>query len=155
MSPSTFVAHALREVPLLRADQDVGTAAATVIATDVPALPVIGEGERYVGVFGEREFIHAVFPPYFDTLGHAGFVPQSLDRALERGAAAATEAVSKHMTTDHVEVGPEASDAEIAEIFLHHRVLVVPVVDGGRVAGIVTRNEFFRTLAEKLRQLNA
>ena len=30
------------------------------------------------------------------------------------------------MTTDHVEIGADPSDAQLAEIFLHHRVLVVP-----------------------------
>ena len=38
-----------------------------------------------MGVFGEREFIHAVFPRYFDTLGSAAFIPKSLDGMLERG----------------------------------------------------------------------
>jgi CBS domain-containing protein len=55
------------------------------------------------------------------------------------------------MTTDHVEAGPDPSDAELAEIFLHHRVLIVPICEEGGVAGIVTRNDYFRALAEQLR----
>ena len=39
------------------------------------------------------------------------------------------------MNTEHVDVGPDFSDTQVAEIFLHHRVLVVPVVDDGRVDG--------------------
>ena len=34
------------------------------------------------------------------------------------------------MNTDHVDVGADYADTQVAEIFLHHRVLVVPVVDG-------------------------
>jgi CBS domain-containing protein len=151
MSPSTIVDSTRREVPTLRSDQDVGSAAEAVIAADVPALPVVNERGRFVGVFGEREFIHAVFPPYFDTLGSAGFVPRSLDIALERGATIATERVADHMTTDHVEAGPDPSDAELAEIFLHHRVLIVPVCEDHRPVAIVTRNDFFRALAQQLR----
>ena len=45
--------------------------------------------------------------------------------------------------------GPDASDVQLAETFLHHRVLIVPVVDGGRVIGVVTRADFFRELAAK------
>ena len=37
------------------------------------------------------------------------------------------------MNTEHVDVGPDYSDTQVAEIFLHHRVLIVPVVDDGRV----------------------
>lgn len=155
MNPTTFVAAARRQVPLLRHDQSVGEALDAVLSAGAPALPVVDARERFVGVFGEREFIHAVFPRYFDALGSAGFVPKSLDALLERGAPAATEPVSDHMTADHVEISPEASDAELAEIFLHHRVLVVPIVEDGRVTGIVTRADFFRALAERFRQLTA
>jgi len=150
MSHSTFVDEARREVPLLRTDQTVRSAVDAVLAAQVPALPVVDDDGRFAGVFGEREFIHAVFPPYFDALGSARFVPPSLDHALEQGGRALEERVGDHMTTDHVEVGPEPSDAEIAETFLHHRVLIVPIVeDGGRVTGIVTRADFFRALAER------
>jgi CBS domain-containing protein len=149
MSPNMIVEAIRREVPVLRSDQLVGPAADAVIAAGLPALPVVDATGRFAGVFGEREFIHAVFPPYFDTLGSAGFVPPSLDHTLERGVV--TEHVADHMTTDHVEAGADPSDAELAEIFLHHRVLIVPICDDGRVTGIVTRNDFFKALAAQLR----
>ena len=41
------------------------------------------------------------------------------------------------------------SDVQIVETFLHHRVLVIPVVDSGRVEGVITRAEFFRRLGER------
>jgi CBS domain-containing protein len=151
---ATFAALIHRDVPLLRTGQSVGSAAETVLAAGVPALPVIDDDGVLAGVFGEREFIHAIFPPFFDELGHAAFVPKSLDRVLEKGAATADEPVGRHMTTDHVAVGPDASDAELAETFLHHRVLIVPVVDGERVTGIITRADFFRALAERFRDLS-
>ncbi len=153
MNLSTFVEASRRKVPLLRSDQDIRSATDAVIAAGVPALPVVDDHGRFAGVFGEREFIHAVFPPYFDALGSARFVPRSLDRALEQGAKAA-DSISAHMTTDHVEVGADSSDAELAETFLHHRVLIVPIVEDGRVAGIVTRSDFFRALAERFRELS-
>jgi CBS-domain-containing membrane protein len=153
MNPTTFVSAARRRVPVLHQDQSVGEALDAVLSAGVPALPVVDARERFVGVFGEREFIHAVFPKYFDALGSAGFVPKSLDAMLERGAPAAAEPVSQHMTTDDVEVGADPSDAELAEIFLHHRVLVVPIVEDGEVRGIVTRTDFFRALAERFREL--
>ena len=53
------------------------------------------------------------------------------------------------MNTEHVDVGPDYSDVQVAEIFLHHRVLVVPVVAGGRIEGLITRRDFFRTLADR------
>ena len=54
------------------------------------------------------------------------------------------------MTTDHVVVEDDYSDTELAEIFLHHRVLIVPVATEGKVHALITRNDFFRELARKL-----
>jgi CBS domain-containing protein len=152
MNPTAFVDAARRRVPLLQADQDIASAAATVLEAGVPALPVVDASGHFTGVFGEREFIHAVFPGYFDALGSARFVPRSLDHTLEVGRK--DDPVSAHMTADHVEVGADPSDAELAETFLHHRVLIVPIVEEGRVTGIVTRSDFFRALAERFRELS-
>ena len=52
-------------------------------------------------------------------------------------------------TREHVEVDEDFSDAELAEIFFHHRVLIVPVLSGGRVEGLVTRHEFFCAVASR------
>jgi CBS domain-containing protein len=53
------------------------------------------------------------------------------------------------MNTEHVDVGPDFSDVELAEIFLHHRVLIIPVTEDKRVIGLVTRSDFFRAVAER------
>lgn len=140
----------LRESPLLRPDQPLREAARVVLDSGLPALPVVDEDGRCVGVFGEREFIGAVFPGYMKELKYAAFVPHSLDDALEKRGACAAEPVREHMNTEHVELDRDASDAAAAETFLHHRVLVIPVTDGGRVVGVITRADFFRELAGRI-----
>ncbi|MEJ7826006.1 MAG: hypothetical protein WKF48_11280 [Solirubrobacteraceae bacterium] len=35
-----------------------------------------------VGIFGEHEFVGALFPGYLTTLGYAGFIPRSLSQRL-------------------------------------------------------------------------
>jgi CBS domain-containing protein len=140
----------LREVPTLGASEPLGDAVRKVIDSALPALPVVGDDGTYCGIFGEREFITAVFPGYLGQLKHAGFVPRSLESALQKRATCRNEPVRDWMNTEHVDVGPDFSDAQVAEIFLHHRVLLVPVVDARRVAGVITRNDFFQALAERV-----
>lgn len=147
MSPRSVTESLLRDAPVLDADDPVATAVIAVLESDLPALPVAKQG-RLCGLFGEREFMEAVFPGYLKELKYAGFVPRSLEDALEKRATCRNEAVRRYMTTDHVDVGGDYSDAQIAEIFLHHRVLLVPVVaDDGSVAGVITRSDFFQALA--------
>jgi CBS domain-containing protein len=150
VSPNTLTDPLLREVPTLDASDPLGEAVRIVIDASLPALPVIAEDGSYCGIFGEREFISAVFPGYLGELKHAGFVPRSLESALEKRAGCKLEPVRDWMNTEHVDVGPDFSDAQVAEIFLHHRVLLVPVVDDHTVRGVITRNDFFKALAERV-----
>ena len=90
-----------------------------------------------------------MFPGYLKELKYAGFVRRSLEDALEKRSECKHELVSAHMNTEHVDVHSEFSDVQVAEIFLHHRVLIVPVTEAGRVVGVITRSDFFRLVAER------
>jgi CBS domain-containing protein len=149
MSPRTVTDPLLQEAPVIHAADDVATAVRAVLNSHLPALPVVDENEKLLGIFGEREFLGAVFPGYLKELKYAGFVKRSLEAALEKRRECRTDPVSAYMNTEHIDVGGEFSDAEVAEIFLHHRVLLVPVVDDGRVVGVITRSDFFRWVAER------
>jgi CBS domain-containing protein len=150
LSPQRIASSVRRKVPLLREDASLRDAMAQIVDSDVPALPVVDADGTLVGIFGEREFIGALFPGYLKTLGYAGFVPRSLDEALAKRAGCVSEHVSEHMNSDHIDVGEGFSDTELAEVFLHHRVLIVPIVDDGRVTGVVTREDFTRELARRM-----
>ena len=139
----------LQAPPLLHVDDTVEAAVRRVLDSDAPALPVLDARERYAGIFGEREFMEALFPGYLKQLRHAAFVDRSLNDALERRDSCRTEPIGRYMNTEHVDVGPDFSDLQIAEIFLHHRVLIVPIVAHGRLQGILTRRDFFRAVAER------
>jgi CBS domain-containing protein len=149
MSPRTVTDPLLREAPLLRASDTVETAARALLDSDLPALPVVDDRDRLYGIFGEREFLGAVFPGYLKELKYAGFVKRSLEATLEKRSSCRSEPVREYVNTEHVDVASDFSDAGVAEIFLHHRVLLVPVVDDGKVVGVITRADFFRTVAER------
>jgi CBS domain-containing protein len=135
--------------PVLHVDDTVEAAVRRLVELQLPALPVVDERDRFQGVFGEREFVAALFPGYLGQLKGAAFLRQSLDEALEKRDSCRHERVGQHMNTEHVEVGPDHSDMQVAEIFLHHDVLIVPVVDEGRVVELIPRRSFFRELAQR------
>ena len=149
MSPRTVTDPLLRDAPILHVDDTVGHAVRALLDTELPALPVVDARECLHGIFGEREFLSAVFPGYLDILKYAGFVKKDLDSALEKRRECSVEAVGKYVNTEHVDVGTDFSDAQVAETFLHHRVLLVPVTDAGKVVGVITRADFFRSVAER------
>ena len=149
MSPRQVSEPLLREAPTVRDTDPVHAATRILLASGFPALPVLDADDRLVGIFGEREFLGAVFPGYLRELKHAGFVRRSLDEALEKRDECRTEPVGRHMNSEQIAVERDSSDLAVAEIFLHHRVLLVPVTDGERLAGVITRADFFRSVAER------
>ena len=150
MSPRSITDRLVRESPVLREDDVVESAVRRLLDVDLPALPVVGLDGALAGIFGEREFFGALFPGYLSELHSTGFVPRSLEAALEKRPACRGEPVRAHMNTEHIRVGTDYSDTQIAETFLHHRVLIIPVVDdGGSVSGVIVRGDFFRAVAER------
>jgi CBS domain-containing protein len=149
MSSNSISRPIVRDAPLLREDDSVEQAVQSILDSGLPALPVADDQGRLAGIFGEREFMAALFPGYVRELKFAGFVPKRLDEALEKRAACRKERVGEHMNTEHVDVSEDASDVQVAETFLHHRVLIVPVRDNGGIKGVITRSDFFSQLAER------
>jgi predicted transcriptional regulator len=148
--PDSIVKKTIQEIEPLRVDDSVGTAARRVIEADLPALPVVNEKGEFAGIFGEREFMAALFPGYVGELASARMVSRDIDATIERRVTCREEPISEYLTTDHVLVEDDYSDTQLAEIFIHHRVLIVPIATEGKVHAVVTRNEFFKALAEKL-----
>src|SRR5919206_1410403 len=107
-----------RNVPTLLRDEPVGEAIRGVMDSDLPALPVLNADGTYAGIFGEREFLTAVFPGYMSELKSAAFVPHSLDDALEKRATCRAEAVGQHMNPEAVGLPGDLSDPAGAETFL-------------------------------------
>jgi CBS domain-containing protein len=145
----SIVKATIREITPLDADERVGVAARKVVEADLPALPAVEDG-KFAGIFGEREFMAALFPGYVRELASAAMIGRSIDEAIERRESCRAEPIRKYLTTDHVLVEDDYSDTQLAELFLHHRVLIIPIATAGRVHAVVTRADFFKALAGRL-----
>mgnify|MGYP001462595792 CR=1 FL=1 len=147
--PRAIVESTIREVEPLRESDTVEDATKRVLEAGLPALPVVDERGRFAGIFGEREFMTALFPGWIRTVGWSAMLTRSLDDVIQQREECRTEAIDRYLTRDHVLVDEDFADAHIAEIFLHHRVLIVPVARNGEVYGVITRSDFFRVFAER------
>jgi CBS domain-containing protein len=144
--PNSIVRSVIREVEPLSADELIVGAARKVLDSGLPGLPAVEGDGAFVGIFGELEFMAALFPGYLGELGSGAMIRRSIDDAIEHREACRSETIREYLITDHVTVEDDYSDAQLTEIFLHHRVLVVPVATAGSVHGVVTRADFFAVL---------
>lgn len=151
--PDAITREILREVDPLSADEQIGVAARRLLETELPGLPAVEADGTFAGIFGEREFMTALFPGYVGELATAAMVSRSVDETIERRRQCAVEPIRRYLTTDHILVEDDYSDLQLTEIFLHHRVLIVPIATAGRVHAVVTRRAFFEQMVERLEQL--
>ncbi len=104
------------EVVTITADTSVGEAIALLANRRIGAVPVV-EGEGVAGVFSERDVIQGLAG------GAAGLLAQS---------------VRDVMTAPAVTVGPSDSVLGALSLMTQRRIRHLPVVDGGRLVGIVS-----------------
>src|SRR5262249_52535581 len=98
-------------------------------------LPVVAAADRLVGIVTDRDLRHHLFSPaVFPVLGVT-----PVDTLL--GAMR----VSDVMVTDVVTVRPDQSLGEAARLMMTRRVGSLPVVEEGRLVGIITETDMLRT----------
>lgn len=99
-------------------------------------LPVVDRQARLCGIVTDRDLRHHLFRP--DVFQAIGGVPveQLLTAAPVRGV----------MSAPVVSVELDASLEEAAARMRNHRVGSLPVVDGGRIVGILTETDLLRRI---------
>src|SRR5436305_5174468 len=120
-----------RPVTTVHTDTPVEEAAALLATHNVTSLPVLDDEDLVVGIVSESDLIRDRMPR------HDG---DTTDR--ERPA----HLVWQVMTEAVVCLTDTADTADAAELMLNYDVRAVPIVEGGRLEGIVSRRDLLRTL---------
>jgi acetoin utilization protein AcuB len=103
-------------------------------------LPVVTDG-HLVGIVTDRD-LRDVFPSVFDSAAAGG-------RSHGRGSSdPATIPVEDVMTRKVITLAPGAFVADAARLMRRQRIGAIPIVDGGRLVGILTRSDVLDAFAE-------
>lgn len=122
----------------VRRETEVGEAARLLCDRGFTALPVVNDDDELVGIVTEADLVARRFPP--DPRYRSG-----PDDGVMLTPAGAT--VADVMTTDVLTARTGTDIADLAETMLARHVRSVPVVEGDRVIGVVSRRDLVRTLA--------
>ena len=96
---------------------------------------LVTEGERLVGIVTDRD-IRLNLPSKATSLS-----------VWEVNYLLARLTVGQVMTSSVMTVGPDRDAREAAQLMLNERIGALPVIDGGRLVGIVTETDFLRAFA--------
>lgn len=131
-------------------DVSVTEAAHVMASRRIGALPVV-ENDVMIGFVTEGDLImqdaKVHFPTYLSLLGGYVFAPGAADRFESSLRKAVGATVADVMTADPVTVSPEALASDVATLLVERDISRVPVVDGRRVVGIVSKSDIVRMLA--------
>ena len=111
---------------------------------ELPAIPVVNEGDRCVGIISEADLIMGGeeadlhLPHYIELFGGMVFL-ESTKKFEERLRKAIASTARDVMTEEPVTIGPDASVAEAGRMIAEHKHNRLPVVEHGRLIGVVTR----------------
>ena len=103
----------------------VRSAIELLIQEQISGLPVVNGSGQLVGIVTEFALLATAY-----------------DESI------AEETVEKHMTTEVLTVNVDDSVRKIADLFIVHRVRRVPVMDQGRIAGLISRRDVLQAVYE-------
>jgi CBS domain-containing protein len=125
------------DVVTLRPGTSVKAAAATLVDRNVASAPVVDDAGRLVGMLSELDLLLHDVPS--DPLAHLS--------PVEQEAAAPPRTVAEVMTRDVIGLPPTADAAEFLAHMATDRIVCLPVVEDGRLVGVVSRRDLLRLLA--------
>ena len=121
---------------------------------ELPGVPVVNEGDRCVGIITERDLILSGenedlhLPHYFQLFGGFVFVERfsHFEDRLRKAVAATAEHL---MTHEPVTIEPGATVEEAARVIAQRKHNRLPVIEHGRLVGVVTRLDVLEALTRE------
>ena len=149
MKAGEIMTRAVLTVP---AEAPLREAMASMVRGRVSGLPVVS-GDRLVGILTEGDVVrrlhHQVpwFASFVDgtTVPLPPIEPEGLHELLERVRGTPVREV---MTREVVVVRPDAEIEEVADTLTRGRIKRAPVVEGGRLVGIISRGDLVRGMLQ-------
>lgn len=138
---------------MLQADMNVRDAVHVLLEQDISGAPVVDASGKLVGVLSESDLIwkgagvpqdHYLLPPVF--LGFAdAFIAIRDNPKIEEEVHKILARTVRDAMTAKVEVAtPSMPMSEAASLMLARQINMLPVVEGGKVVGVLTRHDVLR-----------
>ena len=138
-----------RKVISVSPETEVTKATKIMLDNSVNGMPVVDSEGRLVGIICQSDLIaqqkQLPLPSVFTLLD--GVIPLFSQKNLETQAQKImATTVSKAMTPDPITISPESSLEEIAKLMVDKKLHTLPVVEQGKLVGIVGKEDVLRTL---------
>jgi CBS domain-containing protein len=130
-------------------ETEIVQAARLLLENRINGLPVVDGQERLVGIVCQSDLIvqqkRVRVPSLFTLLD--GYITLSSARHFEREVEKiAASRVKQAMTPDPAHITPETAIEEVATLMVEKNYHTLPVVEAGRLIGVVGKEDVLRTI---------
>jgi len=138
-----------REVKTVSPETEIAQAAKLLLSERINGIPVVNKTGELVGILCQSDLIDQQksipIPSLFTLLD--GYIPLTLLSRLDKEVKkiAATK-VDDAMTPDPITVNSDTDIETVAALMLEKNYHTLPVIDGGKLVGIVGKEDVLRTL---------
>jgi len=138
-----------REVITVTPDMEIAQAAGILLDHHINGAPVVDSRGNLLGILCQSDLIaqqkQLPLPSLFTFLD--GFIPLSSTKQLEKEVSKiAATTVAMAMTGNPVTVTPDTGIEAVAGLMVDNNFHTLPVVEHGRLVGIVGKEDVLRTL---------
>ena len=138
-----------KKVIVVHPETEIVQAARLLLEHHINGLPVVDQEGRLEGMICQDDLItqqkKLPLPSYFIILD--SLIPltsqKDIEKALKKMAAVT---VAEVMSSDPITVESETELEEIATLMVKHTIHTVPVLDQGRLVGIIGKEDILKTL---------
>ena len=109
--------------------------------SNLPAIAVLGDDGKVVGLFGAKEVLRGLFPVYLDELKHSAFIADDVPGLKEHLIEVSTEPVTAFMAEPLV-VDTDTSAIHIAEQLVHSDIRALALTENGQFIGMLGAHRF-------------
>jgi len=140
-----------REPVTVSPDDSVESLLRTLRENELPGVPVVNGGGRCIGIVTESDLVlrdeeeDLRLPLHIDLFGGTVFLGR-LKPFEDRVRKAIASTVADMMTADPLTVAPDTDVHAAARLISEHRHNRLPVVEHGRLVGVVTRLDVLEAL---------
>lgn len=120
------------EVFTLKQSDSLRMARSLMSLARIRHIPIVNDEHQFLGIITHRDILGATISKFAD-------VDESIQDEIDAGIP-----ISEIMRYDAATIDPEALLRDAAEILLHHKYGCLPVVDNGKLIGILTEADFLK-----------
>jgi CBS domain-containing protein len=136
-------------------DASIGEVAAILLNNHISGAPVVGKNGELVGIVSEGDLIRR--PEINTAKRHSWWL-----ELISSKWASATEYIKSHsrkvadvMTRDVITAKPDTPLGDIAAMLERNRIKRVPIVEGAKLVGLVSRANILQALASATKKLSS